>query len=335
LNGLSRKTKELLKEIAAFGEKQFHETGAAAVEVLRVKASTIRKHFRKLRGIAYLVSVISLDRVRIYFFNINGIMLLAENIELAVYAKIRKTSRLIIKYEKPTPPTEEELRIEATEELRTEFAKAIRRVSRILGQKEPKFPNIFVTRESLNSSTQGFGLFLSEDGTMIFEEKAIESNYAEGLNLRAAMLLLLEQNQAQLPFTQCLGNALAYSLLKEPTRSSWLKIWIRETPEDLLKRFQYHFVKHASTYLENGYDRFITLLRDIKPITQFEIWIDGLQVIHDSLEVPFGTEGYQLFKNFCGILKKPRKLINERYTYDAIHIAPRVSSVQSPFLILL
>ena len=327
---MSRQAKELLKEIASFGEKQFHETGAAAVEVLRVKASTIRKHFRKLKGIAYLVSVISLDRVRIYFFNTTGILLLAENIDPILYSKIRKTSRLIIKYEKPRPPTEEELRIEATEELRTEFSKAIRRVSRMLGQKEPTFPTIFVSRESLNINTQGFGLIISDDGTMVFEEKSLESNYADGLHLRAATLLLFDIKQAQLPYGQCLSNALAYSLLKEPMQTAWLNAWVSNTPDELLSRVLMHYVRHSSTYTENGYHRFITLLQETPPINQLERWIDGLKIIHDSLEVSLGTEDFQTFKHFCSILEKPRKLTDSNYILESIHLAPRVLCDPTP-----
>ena len=327
---LSRQAKELLKGIASFGEKQFHETGAAAVEVLRVKASTIRKHFRKLKGIAYLVSVISLDRVRIYFFNTTGMMLFAENIEPILYSKIRKTSKLIIKFEKPRPPTEEELRIEATEELRTEFSKAIRRVARILKQKEPSFPNLFVSREKLSNNTQGFGFFLAEDGTMIFEEQAIESNYAEGLNIRAALLLLLELEQAQLPFSQCLGNSLAYSLLKEPAKAAWLKAWITNTSEVFLRSFLIHFIRHSITYLEEGYHRFLTILKETPPINQLEKWYEGLRIIHDSLEVPLGTEEYQVIRQFYKILKKPQKLTHSNISLDSIHLYPRVVCDPTP-----
>ena len=52
---MSRSAREIPKTIAAFGEKQFKETGAAAVEVLRVKAAVMRKHFRQLKGIVFLI----------------------------------------------------------------------------------------------------------------------------------------------------------------------------------------------------------------------------------------------------------------------------------------
>ena len=58
---MSRSSRTIPKEIAAFGERQFMETGAERVEVLRVKTSTIRKMFKKLSGITYIVTVISLN----------------------------------------------------------------------------------------------------------------------------------------------------------------------------------------------------------------------------------------------------------------------------------
>ena len=98
---MPRSAREVPKEIAAFGERQFKETGATAVEVLRVKAAVMRKHFRKLKGITFLVAVVSLDRVRVYFFNAAGVMLIGENIEPSIYVKIRRASKLIVKFEKP------------------------------------------------------------------------------------------------------------------------------------------------------------------------------------------------------------------------------------------
>ncbi|MHA2359831.1 MAG: hypothetical protein ACXAB5_06135 [Candidatus Thorarchaeota archaeon] len=89
---LPRSAREVPKEIAAFGEKQFKETGAAAVEVLRVKAAVMRKHFSKLKGITFVVAVVSLDRVRIYFFNAAGVMLVGENVEPSMYTKVRRAS---------------------------------------------------------------------------------------------------------------------------------------------------------------------------------------------------------------------------------------------------
>ncbi|MFW9870018.1 MAG: hypothetical protein ACFFEL_10370, partial [Candidatus Thorarchaeota archaeon] len=111
---MSRSAREIPKEVAAFGERQFRETGAAAVEVLRVKAAVMRKHFSKLQGITFLVAVVSLDRVRVYFFNSAGIMLVGENIDPSMYGKVRRASKLIAKFEKPRELTPEELRIEAT-----------------------------------------------------------------------------------------------------------------------------------------------------------------------------------------------------------------------------
>jgi len=136
---MQKRSRGVPKELASFGEKQFHDTGAAAVEILRVKASTIRKHFKSLKGTSFLVAVVNLDRVRIYMFNLAGVMLGAENLDEAQYSQIRKTSRLLSKFEKPIPPTEEELRMEATEELRSALSRAIRWKSGEIIRKERRF----------------------------------------------------------------------------------------------------------------------------------------------------------------------------------------------------
>ena len=80
-----RTSRELPKELAEFGQRQFNETGAQSVEVLRVKAAVIRKYWAKLKGIAFLVGVVSLDRVRVYFFSATGVMLVGENVDHDIY----------------------------------------------------------------------------------------------------------------------------------------------------------------------------------------------------------------------------------------------------------
>jgi hypothetical protein len=185
---LPRSAREIPKEIAAFGERQFKETGAAAVEVLRVKAAVMRKHFSKLKGITFLVAVVSLDRVRVYFFNAAGVMLVGENIETSMYGKIRSKSKLITKYEKPKILTPEELRIEATQDLRDSLTKSIRRISRFLATREPTFPDIFITRITPTSSIHSFGMQISVDGEFLFEETALIEKSAEGIIARSAFL---------------------------------------------------------------------------------------------------------------------------------------------------
>ncbi|MFW9945081.1 MAG: hypothetical protein ACFFB7_08790, partial [Candidatus Sifarchaeia archaeon] len=95
---MPRKTRDVPKEIASFGERQFEETGAEKVEILRVKAATMRKHFSKLRGTTYLVGVVNRDAARVYFFDAKGVILVGENVEHTQYDRIRKNSRLLAKF---------------------------------------------------------------------------------------------------------------------------------------------------------------------------------------------------------------------------------------------
>jgi hypothetical protein len=323
------------KELASFGEKQFHETGAAAVEILRVKASTIRKHFKSLKGTAFLVAVVSLDRVRIYMFNQAGIMLGAENLEETQYFRVRKTSRLLSKFEKPIPPTEEELRMEATEELRSALSRAIRRVSRVLAQTEPDFPTIFVTKEVVGSGLQSFGLQVADDGSIFFAEKTLKEEWSQGIVMRAAFLTLLRNDNADLAFSSSIGNALAFSLLKGATRKQWLKIWRENTKNTPFHPLVNHLVKHSDSYSDQGFSWVLSLLQELnEPIAGAPL-IEALKTIHGNLEVALGTEHYHVIHGFCKTLTKPRKLAARRHILDAIHLAPRVLCNPTPLGIQL
>ncbi|MHA1480894.1 MAG: hypothetical protein ACTSQZ_05685, partial [Candidatus Thorarchaeota archaeon] len=272
---MARSIRDIPKAIAAFGETQFSESGAASVEVLRVKAATIRKYFKQIRGIAFLVAVISLDRIRVYFFNAAGIMLIAENIEHGQYDPIRKKSKLVIKYEKPKPPTELELRMEATEELRSSLSKAIRRISRALGEKEPVFPDLYVTKEKFESSGQGFGVRIEEDGTLLFEEAATTSRWKEGIVLRTAFLLLMESEKSRLTISSCLGNAIAAMTLKDDAREKWNKHWIDLTSDEMLSIVN-HFQNHLECYKETGFTRLLNLLRHAPNVENIDQWTNAL-----------------------------------------------------------
>ena len=245
---MSRSIRELPKALATFGEKQFKETGATAVEVLRVKTAVMRKHFRQLQGITYLVAVISLDRIRVYFFNSAGVMLSGENVDASIYVKVRKSSKLIAKFEKPKVLTEEEIRIEATQDLRDNFGKAIRRATRFLALKEPPFPDIYVTRTKNEYLMQNFGLQISEDFEFIFEENMLSQNWTEGLLLRSAFLLHLDKKHWSNESASVIGNGLALILLKEPTRDHWSQIWKKESKGSIWNQFVIHFQEHQETY---------------------------------------------------------------------------------------
>lgn len=321
---MSRSARDIQKILAEFGQRQFNETGAQLVEVLRVKAAVIRKYWKQMRGITFIVAVVSSDRVRVYFFNSAGVMLVGENVEYERYEKIRTKSKLVKKYEKPTPPTELELRMEATEGLRTELSKAIRKVARFLGVKEPPFPSVFVTSRDLDVSGQSFGIMVEEDGAFIFEEDAVNSSLFSGLVIRAAILAQIGTNQARVGFSQCLGNALASYLLKGKKKDSWDHKWFEESKNDILGPLVFHLHHHASTYDAGGLSRVLNIVKLSPPDVPPSQWIAALDIIHSSHEVSLRTEAWHTIDGFCKTLSKSRKLASKRHQLQSIHLSPRI-----------
>ena len=319
---MSRSARDVPKEIASFGQRQFRETGASAVEVLRVKASTMRKHFSKLKGITFLVAVISKDRVRIYFFNSAGIMLLGENIEVEKYGKVRKTSKLVAKFEKPRPLTKEELRIEATEELRQDLSRTLRRVVRFLGRKEPEFPVIFVTREASIGTNQGFGLLVEDDGSLVFEQGILESKWRDGLMTRASVLQLLDEDKRNSEFSSIIGNAIALASLDGQKRIDWLDTWKKRTSESSFAPIVNHLSKHSASYSWAGFARILDLVERVPELAE-DKWKLALNEIHESVEVALGTEEQLSIQRFCKSLSQHKKLATKRHILESIHLAPR------------
>jgi len=327
---LPRSAREVPKDIAAFGEKQFKETGAAVVEVLRVKAAVMRKHFKQLKGITFLVAVVSRDRGRIYFFNAAGVMLVGENVEPSMYQKVRSTSKLIAKFEKPRELTPEELRIEATQELRDSLTKAMRRVSRSLATTSPSFPDIFVTRSSLDEQTQNFGLQISSENEFIFEEAALKSNWQEGLITRTAFLAHLSPEQAKMSIASMIGNGLALALLKDPGLKAYREFWLKLSKETEWAPFVNHLDRHSSCYSNEGFVRLHSLIQQAKSSTSLGDWFHPLRIIHGTARVSIGTEEYHVIQKFCKILSKPRKLISGMVGLESIHLSPRVVCDPTP-----
>ncbi len=329
---MSKSIREVPKEIAAFGERQFKETGAMAVEVLRVKASVMRKHFRQLKGIAFLVSVISLDRVRIYFFNSVGMMLVGENVEVSMYNKIRASSKLIAKYEKPKELTAEELRIEATQELRDSLAKALRRVARLLNTTPPSFPDIFVTRTSLEESNQSFGLQISESGEYLFEDSALKTKWIDGLIIRTAFLAHLDFEKSKFQLAALVGNAIALAILKEPEKKAFREIWSKISKDTEWQPIMNHMIHHVDSYTSTGFARMFSLIQQIPSLhSQNSDWRFAFRIIHDGVNVTIGTEEYHIILRFCQNLSKPRKIDLKRGALESIHLAPRVICDPTPF----
>ena len=321
---LSRSARETPKKIAAFGEKQFKETGAAAVEVLRVKAAVMRKHFRQLKGIVFLVAVISLDRVRVYFFNAAGVMVIGENLDPSIYTRVRKSSKLIAKFEKPKVLTQEELRIEATQELRDNFGKAIRRVTRFLAAKEPSFPDIFVTRTKNEDPMQNFGLQITPDFEFIFEENVLSQKWIEGLLIRSAFLLHLEKEHWSNENACAIGNSLAHTLLKQPVRNHWTQMWKKQSKGTIWATSVTHFQKHHETYGSDVYNWLVSVIKGSSPKVDTLSWIQALSTIHDYVVIPIGTSEYHTIDGFCKTLAKPNQLVKRRHLFESIHLSPRV-----------
>lgn len=321
---MAKSVREVPKVIATFGEKQFKETGAAAVEVLRVKTAVMRKHFRQLKGIAFLVAVISLDRVRVYFFNAAGVMVIGENLDSSIYTAVRKSSKLIAKFEKPKVLTQEELRIEATQDLRDNLGKAIRRVTRFLAAKEPSFPDIFVTRTRNEEQIQNFGIHISPDFEFIFEENVLSQNWTEGLLIRSAFLLHLEKEHWSNENACAIGNGLAYTLLKQPVCNHWVQMWKKQSKGTIWETSVTHFQEHSETYGSDVFNWFVSVIRGSSPEVESSSWIHALSKIHDSVVVPIGTSEYHAIGGFCKTLNKPNQLVKRQHLLESIHLSPRV-----------
>ena len=327
---MSKISREVPKAIASFGEKQFKETGASLVEVLRVKEVVLRKHFRQLKGILYLVAVVSRDRVRVYFFNAAGIMVIGENLELTIYDDVRKSSKLVAKFEKPRQLTPEELRIEATQDMRDALGKAIRRVSRMLALKEPEFPDIFVTRSETDFGHQGFGIQINEDKELMFEEATIAKSWNDGVLLRAAFLLHFEKQRWNSDFINVVGNCVALSLLKGEARASWYNEWKKRSKGSIWETAFYHFAYHSTTFTSKGFPWLTSLLSELPVDLDFSDWQKSVQIIHDSLTISLGTEDYHIIDGFCKTLKNPQQLIKRRYLLENVHLSPRALCNPTP-----
>ncbi|MDF1538482.1 MAG: hypothetical protein P1Q69_06230 [Candidatus Thorarchaeota archaeon] len=321
---MSRSARDIQKTLAEFGERQFKETGAKLVEVLRVKAAVIRKYWKQMKGIAFIVAVVSSDRVRVYFFTSTGVMLIGENIEHDKYNIVRTKSKLVMKYEKPTPPTELDLRMDATEEVRSELTKSIRKVARFLGVKEPSFPTVFVSSRNLEAAGQSFGMIVADDGAFIFQEDAVNSSLFKGLAIRTAILAQMSADKGKEAFSQCFGNAVASSLLKGKDKSGWDHKWFQESKDDLLGPIIFHLHHHGTTYGADGFSKILNVIRFSPSYVPPSKWIAVLDTIHSTHEVSLGTEAWHTIDGFCKTLSKSRKLVSKRYQIHSIHLSPRI-----------
>ncbi|MEM4735920.1 MAG: hypothetical protein QXS20_09425 [Candidatus Thorarchaeota archaeon] len=324
------------RQIAEFGERNFRESDCDSVQVLRLKAVTIRKHFRNLKGVLYLVAVISTDRVRIYPFAENGLLLGGENLTHDEYHGIRRQSQLIVTYERPRPPTQEEVRMQVTQEMQQTMARSVRRVARLLAMGVPEIPPIFIERTRHGVMTQHWGMAFGQDGSILFDQDAVDSSWAEGLALRTSFLLTLEPEKRSITFSQLVANSVAFTLLHDPQRSEWLRVWKSNTHRDnLAMQFVSHFIHNALTYEGSGYSRLHRLISQAPAAGPLELWEQPLRIIHDTLEVSFGTEDYETLRDFCNTLSHPHVIREKTVVPTRIHLCPRVVVDPSPLGVIL
>mgnify|MGYP000624977589 CR=1 FL=1 len=325
---MGRVDRKVPSAIAEFGERQFHETGALAVEVLRIKASTLRKYFGRLRGIVYLVAVINRDRTRVYFFDAGGMLHLGENMSADLYKKVRRASRLIARFEQPPEPTAEELRMEATEELRSMLARALKRVSRVLARGEPTFPPLFVSRAE-HQDRYALGVVF-ENESVVVEETAIRGAWRDGLVYRVAALLHVSPQAREAPWTHLWANALAYSLLKGEQKRAWLRVWAKTLEGTPAWPFMLHLIEHSQTYEGTGFRSLLGVVEDPEHVQTWEQFATVLKVIHESIELSMGTEAYAQFMEFYDLLRRPKSLVQRPIALPEFHLRPRAIPNPSP-----
>ncbi|MFX1479124.1 MAG: hypothetical protein ACFFCI_13410 [Promethearchaeota archaeon] len=94
--------RKVLKELVHFGRREYREKKAIKIQILRIKDKTvftrgilpslvIKQHY----AIQYVVLAEYIDLSRLYFFNSNGVLLGAENVEQksSILEKLAKSSR--------------------------------------------------------------------------------------------------------------------------------------------------------------------------------------------------------------------------------------------------
>ncbi|MFW9793756.1 MAG: hypothetical protein ACFFEE_05620, partial [Candidatus Thorarchaeota archaeon] len=253
-----------------------------------------------------------------------------ENVEPSMYDRVRRASKLIVKFEKPKELTPEELRIEATQELRDSLTKSIRRISRFLATGEPTFPDIYITRSRPTSSSHNFGLQISEDGEFLFEEAALGEKTAEGIISRSAFLSLLEDKMTNLEISSIVGNGLSLALLKGAEKKALLDSWRKKVRDSEYLPLVNHLIAHIDCFSSEGFRRILSLLQQSPPSITIDAWMKAFTLIHNSVQVSIGTEEYHIIQGFCKTLKKPRKLETRRYKLESIHLAPRVICDPTP-----
>lgn len=213
--------------------------------------------------------------------------------------------------------------MEATEELRQRISRSLRRASRVLAKTEPDFPNIFVTKRSLETIAQGFGLFHDEEGNLVFEQDSLDSAWGDGIVARASFLQFVDQNLRNTQLVNAIANGFAYAIISENVRDSWRQAWLRVSKDTPVGPIMCHLERHAKSYRWNGFSRLLDFLQ----IASLDLGIDDtksvLTTLHESHEVALGHDEHMIIQSFCRSLQKPRQLATKSKVLDVIHLNPR------------
>ena len=253
--------RQVLLTLREFVDREFKSKGPESVELLKIKNSTLIKHFKKLKGVTYIVAETFKDYVRIYFFLPQGILLGADNFEHEKYQKARKEARLLYRQAKPKEPTEADLYIEATEHVYKQYNKMVKRVQRILNLKILNEPVVFISKTPLNEQNSLFGTTRNEE-RVVFEERYIDNPIMEGLMIREAFRNLCPQPIVSTALCIELGNFVALKMITSEEHDNWKNRWEKYTtnPEITI-----HLLHHEFSYNFPNIAELVSHIKGISP----------------------------------------------------------------------
>jgi len=179
-------------------------------------------------------------------------------------------------------------------------------------------------------TSQGFGLEVSEDGAMVFEQATLQSAGGRGVIARAAFLQLLEGDLQSLETSQAIGNAIALALLSPKLKKKWWDTWSKFSKESPRQPLVGHLKKHIDCYSWRGFSLILELIQALPTSLNLDEHLDAFEQLHDTIEVPLGTEEHIAMKGFCSTLSKPQKLASRRHLLETIHLAPRAICDPTP-----
>ncbi len=310
--------RQVLLALKEFANKEFASKGPESVEVLRIKSSTLIKHFKKLRGVTYIIAETYKDYVRIYFFLPQGILLGADNFEHEKYQKARKEARLIYRLAKPEEPTEADLYLQATEQVFKRFTKTLKKVQRTLNLKILNDPVVFISKTPLNEENSLFGTTRFED-RVVFEEKYIDMPIIEGMMIREAFRNLCPKPIVNSELIIELANFVALKMLSKEEKESWKSKWIKNSASYDLTT---HLLRHEYTY---DFPNISELVNHIKGISPNVVEKRGYEILE-----AYHSLHYIRNENIAYVIDEALKdltLFSEhrhKELVEAIHLEPRI-----------